>query len=257
MRAAIMPPAQSPKNRSQVYLPPSRRINTSGHDLDERSFELAHFLLCTDADADVSGPNRPDAANVDMFCRHLFDDLPARLFHVDHELIRHRGYYREALRGEEAQGIFAHAANDLTALGNESLDLKAGAGAGHTGDRHHARAPSAHLLDEVRTAYGRAGAQSRHTVDLGEGAQHDHVLVLGHQVGIEVVVARDVRVSFVDQHYRALGFVLDQPLDIRLRRQRACRIVGIADVNQSALGAGRDHGLYVVREVLFERNLDD
>src|SRR5436190_437847 len=111
MRAAIVPPAQSPKNRSQVYLPPSRRMNTSGH------------------------------------------------------------------------------------------DLETGAGGRHTGDRHHACSPSTHLLDEVRATDGSTGAQSGHTVDLGEGTQHDDVLVLGDKVGAEVIVTRDVRVSFVHQDH--------------------------------------------------------
>ena len=62
------------------------------------------------------------------------------------------------------------------------LDFEAGGGAGQTGDGHETDAEGTQLRQQVRTAHGEAGAQACHAVDLGEGAQHDHVLVGGDQI---------------------------------------------------------------------------
>ena len=59
-------------------------------------------------------------------------------------------------------------------------------------------------------------------------------------------------ISFIDHHHRAFGLVGDQPFDIRLGRQGAGRVVGIADVDQTRIGHSR-HRLNVMRIVFGQR----
>ncbi len=62
-------------------------------------------------------------------------------------------------------------------------------------------------------------------------------------------------IGFIDHHDGALGFVLDKVLDVGMRRERARRIIGIADVEHSGIRSSSDHGLDVVSVSLGERNL--
>ncbi len=63
-------------------------------------------------------------------------------------------------------------------------------------------------------------------------------------------------VGFVDHHDGTFGFVLDEVFDVGMRRERAGGIVGIANVEDSGVRRGGDHGLDVVRISLGERNFD-
>ena len=64
-------------------------------------------------------------------------------------------------------------------------------------------------------------------------------------------------VGFVNHQDGTFRFVFDEVLEVGVRRERAGRIVGIADVEHSGIGSGGDHRLDVVRVRLGEGNLDD
>ena len=53
------------------------------------------------------------------------------------------------------------------------------------------------------------------------------------------------------------GLVLDQVLDVFVAGERAGGIVGRADIEESGIGRGGEHGLYVMRPGLGERNAND
>src|SRR5579864_9261512 len=67
------------------------------HHLQKGPLELVHFLRRADRDADVSGPARPDAADVNLFLAERFHHALARLPHVEHELVRHRRHVRKTV----------------------------------------------------------------------------------------------------------------------------------------------------------------
>src|SRR2546428_7050469 len=62
-------------------------------------------------------------------------------------------------------------------------------------------------------------------------------------------------VGFVDHYNRAFGFVFDKVLDVRVWRDRACWIVGRANVKESGVGRGGEHGLDVMSVGFGKRNL--
>ncbi len=64
-------------------------------------------------------------------------------------------------------------------------------------------------------------------------------------------------VGFVNHHDGTFWFIFDKVLEVGVRRERAGRIVGIADVEQSGIRRGGDHRFNVVRVSLGQRNLDD
>jgi hypothetical protein len=64
-------------------------------------------------------------------------------------------------------------------------------------------------------------------------------------------------VSFVDQQDRALGLVVDRPENVLLWSQSSGGIVGVADIEDAAVGRGADHRLHVMGVGGGERNFDD
>ena len=113
----------------------------------------------------------------------------------------------------------------------------------------------AHLvqrLPDLGRADAQAGAQAAQPVDLGERAQHDHVVVVPLDVQRVVAVGRrdELDVRLVDDHHHVVRHRLDQPPDLRGGHVGARRVVGVADEHE--LGLRRDrggHGLEVVGEV--------
>src|SRR4051794_25148272 len=117
MRAAMKPPAQSPKSRSQEYLPVSRRkYTTSGHNLRECGLKLLHLVPGADTDANVSGPARPYTTDEDLLLAERHDDVLAGLFHIDHEFVRDRGDELEVMLVEKFEGIVPDIADQLAAF---------------------------------------------------------------------------------------------------------------------------------------------
>jgi len=61
-------------------------------------------------------------------------------------------------------------------------------------------------------------------------------------------------VGFVDHYNGAFGFVLDKVLDVGVWRDRACWIVGRANVEESGVGRRGEHGLDVMSIGFGKRN---
>jgi hypothetical protein len=66
-----------------------------------------------------------------------------------------------------------------------------------------------------------------------------------------------MEVRFVDHDDGTFGFVFDEVLEVGVGRERAGGVVGIANVEESGVGRGGDHGLGVVSIGFRERNFDD
>ena len=97
-----------------------------------------------------------------------------------------------------------------------------------------------------------ADAQPAQPVDLGEGAQHDDVLVGGLELQSVLAVGRrhELVVGLVDHDQHVTGDGLDQPCDLGHRDVGTGRVVGVA--HDDHLGARRDRGdhrLEIVREI--------
>src|SRR5439155_3458922 len=120
----------------------------------------------------------------DFLFAHGGGDFVGVTLAIDHEAVGDRLHVGDVFLLEEVEDVLARIGDDLAAVLHEVLDLKAGAGRGHGGVRHHGRTPVADLVEEVRPADGGAGAQAGHAVDLGEGAEQDDVFIFGDEVRI-------------------------------------------------------------------------
>src|SRR5690349_16594690 len=88
LRAAMRPPAQSPRNVSQSYLPVARIMaHELRHYFEKRCFELIHLFLSAHGDANIGWVGCPDAADVDLLFAHRQHRFIARPLSVNHEAV--------------------------------------------------------------------------------------------------------------------------------------------------------------------------
>src|SRR5262245_57145859 len=191
-------------------------------------------------------PYRPGASDINLLFLHGVADLLPRTSHVHHELVRYRGHVLEFVLVHESEDIGPDVGDELAAFGDEGLVLQTGGSGGHSSDGERAAAKAGDLLEQIGARHRSAGADARHAVNLGEGSKDDNILVLRNEVGSHLI-AGDVNVRLVEKNHAALWFVLDQPLDIGARGDRAGRVVGIAKVDETGIRAGGRHLLYIVR----------
>src|SRR5882762_11483636 len=64
----------------------------------------------------------------------------------------------------------------------------------------------------------------------------------------------EMYVGFIDHYNGAFRFVLDKVIDVRVWRDRACWIVGRANVEESGVGRRGEHGLDVMSVSFGKRN---
>ena len=89
----------------------------------ESLFELGHFILGPDGDANPIRPHRPSTANVDFLLRHVFEEVLSRSLHVHHETVCFRRNKLYILSGQLAKSILAYIGVDFAALCHEILHL--------------------------------------------------------------------------------------------------------------------------------------
>src|SRR6266481_6052101 len=88
----------------------------------------------------------------------------------------------------------------LFALGNEMLVFQAGSGGSHGSDGHGAPATEVFQFgQQVGATDGQSAADARHSVNLGEGAQHDHVAIGFDEIERADAVGK-MDVGFVHEH---------------------------------------------------------
>jgi hypothetical protein len=172
--------------------------------------EDCHFVGSAYGDADVIGPDGPDAADEDILLAHGGHDLAAGAAGVDHEAVGEGGDVFVALGVEPGEGGVAGVGDDFAAGGDEVGLLEAGGGCGEGGDGEGVAAVEVEFLEEVWAAKGYSATDAGHAVDLGEGAEDDDVLAEGDLVD-DGGGAGDMDVGFVDEEDGAGGFVVECP----------------------------------------------
>ena len=201
--------------------------------------------------------DRPDTPNIDALPGHRLDDIFPRSLGVELKEICLGRNVGISAAIQPLACFLPDGGIDATPFRNQLCVLQTRLRRSHGRDRH--RIPSrdvADLLHQILSCGHYPATQTSHPVELGERAQHNHVLARLHHVHRRGRAA-EVDVGLIHHHHRAFWFVLDQIFNVAVRRQRSCRIVRAADIKQSRVGCGRDHRLHVMCVRLRQRNFHD
>ncbi len=222
----------------------------------ERVAECGHFLFGAHGHAHALRPDRPAAADHHAVVGHRLGKGRTVALHIHHEAVR---FGRQAVKATLAQpgdGGLPDLGVLQTSLRDQLRVAQAGQCRCKGGHRQRVLAQARQLAQALRMRCSHAKTQAGHAVQLGEGAQHDQVIALGHlcnQAGLFAVL----QIGLVQQHPGTCGLVGQQPGQLVGRTDRAGGVVGIAHVQQagrSRVRGGR-HRAQVVRAIAAQRYL--
>src|ERR1035438_3400879 len=222
----------------------------------ECDLEAFHLFLRSYSDADVGGHHGPDAANQHVFLRHGVSHLLTRPLGIEHETVGLGRNVTVAVAIKPLKCLLANACIDAAAFHDQRRILQTGGGPGDRRGRHKILSASRNnFFQQLGARNHESATQARHSVNLRELAQHNHIFPSLDKIERGWRVAQ-VDVGFVDQNDRVFGLIGDEIFDVRVRSERAGGVVGITNIKDARVRAGGQHGLDVMSVGLRERNLD-